>query len=124
GEYAADLSYIDAAVEELTPRIHKTALIVGKSTTPVGTAARLADRISELAAPDADVELAWNPEFLREGLAVRDTMEPDRLVFGVRSERAERILREIYARPIAAGTPVVTSDFATSELVKVSANAF
>src|SRR5690606_17669945 len=68
GEYAADLSYIDAAVEELTPRIHKTALIVGKSTTPVGTAARLADRISELAAPDADVELAWNPEFLREGL--------------------------------------------------------
>lgn len=69
-------------------------------------------------------ELAWNPEFLREGFAVRDTLRPDRLVLGVESETAETILREVYAAVIEAGTPVVTADFPTAELVKTAANAF
>jgi UDPglucose 6-dehydrogenase len=114
----ADVRYVDAAVESLAPYLADGALVVGKSTVPVGTAARLADRLGEGA------ELAWNPEFLREGFAVQDTLEPDRLVFGVASERAEKLLREFYAPVIATGTPVVVTDFATAELVKVSANAF
>ena len=79
---------------------------------------------AELAPAGADAELAWNPEFLREGFAVEDTLRPDRLVLGVASERAEKMLREVYATVIDAGTPVVVTDFATAELVKVSANAF
>ncbi|GAB6984570.1 UDP-glucose dehydrogenase family protein [Nocardioides pyridinolyticus] len=114
----ADVSYVDSAVESLAPYLSETALVVGKSTVPVGTAERLSGLLTNGA------ELAWNPEFLREGFAVEDTLEPDRLVFGVASERAERVLREFYVPIVAAGTPVVVTDFATAELVKVSANAF
>ncbi|HEU5036722.1 MAG TPA: UDP-glucose/GDP-mannose dehydrogenase family protein [Nocardioides sp.] len=114
----ADVQYVDAAVDGLAPYLRDGALVVGKSTVPVGTAARLAERLP------AHAELAWNPEFLREGFAVQDTLEPDRLVFGVASERAERVLRDFYGSVIATGTPVVVTDFATAELVKVSANAF
>ena len=120
----ADVSYVDAAVESLAPHLTRPTLVVGKSTVPVGTAGRLATRLAELAPAGGDAELAWNPEFLREGFAVKDTLEPDRLVFGVDSERAEKTLRDFYATPIASGTPVVVTDYATAELVKVSANAF
>ena len=121
GELAADTSYVTAAVESLADVLSGLALIVGKSTVPVGTAARLAERLDEIA---PDLEVAWNPEFLREGHAVDDTLRPDRLVFGVTSERAEALLRRVYAQPIADGAPVVVTDRATAELVKVAANAF
>ncbi|KRV48746.1 UDP-glucose 6-dehydrogenase [Wenjunlia vitaminophila] len=124
GEFAADLRYVDAAVEALAPHLRRPTLVVGKSTVPVGTAARLATRIAELAPAGTDAELAWNPEFLREGFAVQDTLHPDRLVFGVTSAAAEARLREVYAATIEAGSPVVVTDYATAELVKVSANAF
>ncbi|MFF4158980.1 UDP-glucose dehydrogenase family protein [Streptomyces sp. NPDC001678] len=124
GSDAADLRYVDAVVEALGPHLRKPALVVGKSTVPVGTADRLARRLAELAPAGAAAELAWNPEFLREGFAVRDTLRPDRLVLGVRSAAAESLLREVYAPVIAAGTPVITADFATAELVKTAANAF
>jgi UDPglucose 6-dehydrogenase len=124
GEYAADMSYIDAAVDALTPKITKPALIVGKSTVPVGTASRLATRIAAIAPDPTHVELAWSPEFTREGLAVEDTLRPNRLVFGVRSSQAEKVLREVFASVIEAGSPVVVSDYATAELVKTSANSF
>ncbi|WP_395658625.1 UDP-glucose dehydrogenase family protein [Nocardioides sp.] len=119
----ADVRYVDAAVESLAPHLGEGALVVGKSTVPVGTAERLAARIAELA-PGVDAELAWNPEFLREGFAVEDTLRPDRLVFGVASDRSEKVLRDFYAPILATETPVVVTDFATAELVKVSANAF
>jgi UDPglucose 6-dehydrogenase len=123
GEYAADLGYVDAVVTALAPFLRDGALVVGKSTVPVGTAARLAERLAHES--HADVELAWNPEFLREGFAVEDTLRPDRLVFGVREGgRAEQVLREVFAPVIEQGTPVVVADFPTAELVKVSANAF
>ncbi|HSK27009.1 MAG TPA: UDP-glucose/GDP-mannose dehydrogenase family protein [Jiangellales bacterium] len=121
---AADLSHVDAAVDGLARHLRRPCLVVGKSTVPVGTAARLADRVARLAPAGEDVDLAWNPEFLREGYAVDDTLQPDRLVFGVASERAEKVLRDVYATPIAGGSPVVVTDRATAELVKVSANAF
>ena len=121
GELAADTSHVTAAVETLAATLPGTALVVGKSTVPVGTAARLAERLAETA---PDLEVAWNPEFLREGHAVDDTLRPDRLVFGVASDRAEALLRRVYAGPIAAGTPVVVTDRATAELVKSAANAF
>jgi UDPglucose 6-dehydrogenase len=125
GEYAADLSYVDAVITGLAPYLTQEALVVGKSTVPVGTAARLAKRLADEAPGGDAVELAWNPEFLREGFAVEDTLRPDRLVFGVRDGgNAERVLREVYAPVIDAGTPVVVADFPTAELVKVSANAF
>ncbi|MFC4015695.1 UDP-glucose dehydrogenase family protein [Nonomuraea purpurea] len=122
GEYAADVTYIDNAIESLAPLLDRECLIVGKSTVPVGTAERLADKISRLAPAGPQVELAWNPEFLREGFAVKDTLHPDRIVFGVRSERAEKVLREVY-EPLGE-VPVVVTDFATAELVKTAANAF
>jgi UDPglucose 6-dehydrogenase len=121
GELAADTRYVDAAVRTLAEHVRTPALVVGKSTVPVGTADRLA---GELADSAPHLELAWNPEFLREGHAVADTIRPDRLVFGVRSGRAEDLLRQVYAVAIEAGSPVVVTDFATAELVKVSANAF
>jgi UDPglucose 6-dehydrogenase len=121
GEYAADLRYVDGVMRDLAPCLRDGALVVGKSTVPAGTAARLAEELAD-SAPGA--ELAWNPEFLREGFAVEDTLRPDRLVVGVRSERAEQILREVYAPVIGSGTPFVVTDFATAELVKVAANAF
>ncbi|MCQ4044341.1 UDP-glucose dehydrogenase family protein [Streptantibioticus rubrisoli] len=124
GEYACDMSHVDAAVESLAPHLTRPALVVGKSTVPVGSAARLADRIAELAPAGEAAELAWNPEFLREGFAVQDTLHPDRIVVGVRSERAEKLLREVYATPVAEGTPFVVADYATAELVKNAANSF
>ncbi|MDF2260381.1 UDP-glucose dehydrogenase family protein [Streptantibioticus ferralitis] len=124
GEYACDMSYVDAAIESLAPHLTRPALVVGKSTVPVGSAARLADRIAELAPAGDAAELAWNPEFLREGFAVEDTLHPDRIVVGVRSERAEKLLREVYATPVAEGTPFVVADYPTAELVKNAANSF
>ncbi|WP_406330535.1 UDP-glucose dehydrogenase family protein [Streptomyces sp. NBC_00203] len=124
GEYACDMSYVDAAFESLAPHLRGAALVVGKSTVPVGSAERLAARLAELAPAGEDAELAWNPEFLREGFAVNDTLHPDRIVVGVRSERAEKLLREVYATPVEAGSPFVVTDFPTAELVKTSANSF
>ncbi|MFD7867645.1 UDP-glucose dehydrogenase family protein [Streptomyces sp. NPDC057682] len=124
GEYACDMSYVDSAFDSLAPLLTRPALVVGKSTVPVGSAARLAARLAELAPAGEGAELAWNPEFLREGFAVRDTLHPDRIVVGVESERAEKLLREVYAGPIAEGSPFVVTDFPTAELVKTSANSF
>jgi UDPglucose 6-dehydrogenase len=122
--HAADLRYVDAAVASLATHLRRRTLVVGKSTVPVGTAARLTTLIRSLAPAGDDVELAWNPEFLREGYAVDDTLKPDRLVFGVSSVWAEQRLREACAPVIAQGTPVVVTDLTTAELVKVAANAF
>lgn len=124
GEYACDMSYVDAAVASLAPHLKAPALVVGKSTVPVGSADRLAAYLAEHAPAGQDAELAWNPEFLREGFAVQDTLHPDRVVVGVRSERAEKLLREVYATPVAEGSPFVVTDFPTAELVKTSANSF
>jgi UDPglucose 6-dehydrogenase len=123
-ENAADLSQVDAAVDALAPHLSRRSLVVGKSTVPTGTSARLRTRLHRTAPAGAEVELAWNPEFLREGLAVTDTLHPDRLVFGVTSEWAEERLRSAYAAIIGAGCPVVVTDYATAELVKVAANSF
>src|SRR5215475_8390145 len=95
----ADLQYVHAAVDALVPHLSGSSLVVGKSTVPVGTARALRHRIQAVAGDQ--VELAWNPEFLREGHAVQDTLRPDRLVFGVTSERAEELLRRVYAEPLA-----------------------
>lgn len=123
--HAADLTYIDSAIASITPHLKDGALVAGKSTVPVGTAQRLAEYVAEHTAEGVTAELAWNPEFLREGFAVQDTLHPDRLVFGVTSERAEKVLREVYAQTIEAdGTPVVVTDLPTAELVKVAANSF
>ncbi|MTE19319.1 nucleotide sugar dehydrogenase [Streptomyces sp. TRM43335] len=124
GEYACDMSYVDRAVDSLAPHLTRPALVVGKSTVPVGSAERLARRLTELAPAGEAAELAWNPEFLREGFAIEDTLRPDRIVVGVRSERAEELLREVYAKPIAEGSPFVVTDFPTAELVKTAANSF
>jgi len=121
---AADTRHVEEVVEELAPHLWRPTLVVGKSTVPVGTAARLASTLAGLAPAGSAAELAWNPEFLREGYAVRDTLEPDRLVAGVTSARADAILRELYAPIIEAGTPYITTDLGTAELAKVSANAF
>ncbi|WP_216853278.1 UDP-glucose dehydrogenase family protein [Phytoactinopolyspora halotolerans] len=121
---AADMTFVDLAVDALAPHLAGACLVVGKSTVPVGTAQRLANRLTKLAPASSDVELAWNPEFLREGFAVQDTLRPDRLVFGVTTSDAEVTLRELYADVITAGSPVVVTDLPTAELVKVSANAF
>lgn len=123
-DYGCDMSYVDSAVESLAPLLTRPALVVGKSTVPVGSAARLAALIAELAPAGEGAELAWNPEFLREGFAVQDTLHPDRIVVGVRSERAEKQLREVYATPLAEGSPFVVTDFPTAELVKTAANSF
>ena len=127
GESAADLRYVDAAARSLAQHITRDALIVGKSTVPVGTAARLAGLIATTrqgAGLPGEVELAWNPEFLREGFAVQDTLSPDRLVVGVGSEHAEQVLRQVYAKSLAEHTPWIATDYETAELVKVAANAF
>ena len=120
--YAADLRYVDAAIESVIPHLSAGDIVVGKSTVPVGTAARLAASVSSR----SDARLAWNPEFLREGFAVKDTLHPDRLVYGIAGDdsTAEAVLDEVYASALAEGTPKVVTDFATAELVKVAANAF
>ncbi|GAA1435072.1 UDP-glucose/GDP-mannose dehydrogenase family protein [Microlunatus lacustris] len=125
GENAADLTYVDAAIEGLLPHLAPGDLVVGKSTVPVGTAERLQARLDE---SGCGAVLAWNPEFLREGFAVQDTISPDRLVYGVlageRGERSRALLDEVYAEALGRDTPLIVTDFATAELVKVSANAF
>ena len=124
GSYAADLSFVEAAVTALAPHLTRRCLVVGKSTVPVGTAARLTRLLHRLSPAGSDVDLAWNPEFLREGFAVQDTLQPDRLVFGVASGYAEAALREVFAAALEDGTPAVVTNLATAELVKVAANSF
>ncbi|MFE1768652.1 UDP-glucose dehydrogenase family protein [Streptomyces angustmyceticus] len=124
GEYACDMSYVESAFDALAPHLTRPTLVVGKSTVPVGSAARLAERLAAAAPAGAAAELAWNPEFLREGFAVKDTLHPDRIVVGVADGRAEELLREVYATPIAEGSPFIVMDYPTSELVKTSANSF
>jgi UDPglucose 6-dehydrogenase len=109
---AADLTYVNSSVAAIAPYLKDGALVVGKSTVPVGTAQALRATLAK-SAPQAD--LAWNPEFLREGFAVEDTLTPNRLVVGVANDRAEEILKEVYKPVIALGTPWV---------VKVAANSF
>lgn len=127
GELAADLRFVDAVVEALAPLLTRPAVVFGKSTVPAGTAARLRARVRELAPAAGEVDLAWNPEFLREGYAVRDTLHPDRIVLGVDpagSGNAEAAARDVYAALISEDVPFLITDLATAELVKTSANAF
>ena len=128
GEFAADLRYVDAAFGELAKHLRRPTLLVGKSTVPVGTAGRLAELVRAVAPAGADVMLAWNPEFLREGFAVKDTLHPDRLVYGVepgaRGEQARDLLDAVYAATLGEGTPRIVTDYATAELVKSAANSF
>jgi UDPglucose 6-dehydrogenase len=119
GEYAADLTFVDAAFRSLLEHVRPGAVVVGKSTVPVGTAARLAVHVRA-----AGAELIWNPEFLREGFAVEDTLRPDRIVLGSEDDAARAVLEEAYAPILARQTPVVVTDFQTAELVKVAANSF
>lgn len=124
-ENAADMSYVRAAVGDLLPSLKPGDVVVGKSTVPVGTAESVADRVEDR---EPGAELVWNPEFLREGHAVEDTLHPDRLVYGVREgesgRRAAAVLDEVYAATLAAGTPKIETDLATAQLVKVAANSF
>ncbi|HYN28912.1 MAG TPA: UDP-glucose/GDP-mannose dehydrogenase family protein [Dermatophilaceae bacterium] len=130
GENSADVSFVDAALDALGPLLHGGSLVVGKSTVPVGTAARLLRRLHRLAPRGVRPRLAWNPEFLREGFAIEDTLRPDRFVYGVEDpaspegEADVALLDEVYAVPLATGTPRLVTDYATAELVKVAANAF
>ena len=118
---AADMTYVKAALESIAPLIKAGSLVVGKSTVPVGTAAALRARLLEI---NPETDLAWNPEFLREGFAVDDTLHPNRLVGGVTNDGAENILKEVYAKNLTDGVPWVRADLPTSELVKVAANSF
>ena len=120
----AELGYVYSAAETLAPHLASRCLVVGKSTVPVGTARQVMKRMQAAAPAGQEVELAWNPEFLREGFAVQDSLTPDRIVLGVTSGRAEPLLREVYATPLAAGIPLLVMDLETAELVKVAANAF
>jgi UDPglucose 6-dehydrogenase len=126
GEYGADLRHVHAVIDSLVPRLARPAVIIGKSTVPVGTAAELVRRARAIAPPGVDVEVAWNPEFLREGFAVEDTLRPDRIVLGVQpdSARTEALVRELYRPMLDAGVPFLVTDLQTAELVKVAANAF
>jgi UDPglucose 6-dehydrogenase len=121
GGNAADLTYVNSALESIARIVKPGGLVVGKSTVPVGTATRLRNRLIELN-PNAD--LAWNPEFLREGFAVEDTLRPNRLVVGVTNDNSEKILKEVYAINLKENTPWVRADLPTAELVKVAANSF
>ncbi|MER0070988.1 UDP-glucose/GDP-mannose dehydrogenase family protein [Corynebacterium sp. KPL2850] len=126
GSYAADMTYVKAVITDLVPKLRGEHVIFGKSTVPVGTAAELQELADGLAPEGTRVEIAWNPEFLREGYAVHDTITPDRIVIGTRESEshAEELAREIYAQPLAQDTPFIVTDLQTAELVKVSANAF
>lgn len=130
GKLGADMSFVDAALETILTHAEQRsgtpALVVGKSTVPVGTAQRLAQRITDAG---RDLLLAWNPEFLREGHAVGDTLRPDRIVYGLPDDieagtLARRLLDECYAPQLLAATPVVVANYPTAELVKVAANSF
>ena len=120
----ADVGAVFAAAEALAPHLRTPCLIVGKSTVPVGTARPVMTRMRAIAPAGHEVDLAWNPEFLREGFAVQDSLTPDRIVLGVTSDRAEARLRQVYRALLEAGTPWLVMDLETAELVKVAANAF
>ena len=120
----ADLSSVYGAAEMLAPHLTSPCLVVGKSTVPVGTARQVMNRIRAIAPAGEAAGLAWNPEFLREGFAVQDSLAPDRIVLGVTSGHAEARLRQVYRTPLEAGTPLLVMDLETAELVKVAANAF
>ncbi len=123
GEFAADVAYVDSVITTLAPLLHKPAVIFGKSTVPVGTAARLSQMAKDIAPVGNEVEVAWNPEFLREGFAVQDTLHPDRIVLGIDVEnigRAEQVARQVYSDIIAGGVPFLVTDRETAELVKGS----
>ena len=132
--HAADMTYVDAAVEQIARAADHDCVIAGKSTVPVGSAGRLQEAARAASRSGVTVDLAWNPEFLREGHAVEDTLRPDRMVLGVEhddadrptpgAERAEAALREAYAQQLAADTPFIVTDYQTAELVKVAANSF
>lgn len=122
GAQRADMSQVFGSLEALIPFLKPGSLVVGKSTVPVGTAEQIEVLLEKTVSPG--VQLAWNPEFLREGYAVQDTLHPDRLVVGVRSHTVEHLMREVYAPIIAEGVPFVVTDFPTAELVKVAANSF
>ncbi|MCT1457054.1 UDP-glucose/GDP-mannose dehydrogenase family protein [Kocuria rhizophila] len=132
--HAADMTYVDAAVEQIARAADHDCVIAGKSTVPVGSAGRLQEAARAASRSGVTVDLAWNPEFLREGHAVEDTLRPDRMVLGVEhddadrptpgAERAETALREAYAQQLAADTPFIVTDYQTAELVKVAANSF
>lgn len=124
GSYAADMQYVDAAIAELAPRLTRPSLVIGKSTVPAGTAARLAEYLEQHAPVRELARLAWNPEFLREGFAVEDTVTPDRLVYGVADEESAAILAKIYEPVTVHGMPVIITTRPTAELVKVAANSF
>lgn len=132
--HAADMRYVDSAVTEIARAAERDCIIVGKSTVPVGSAARLQELARENAADGVRVTLVWNPEFLREGHAVDDTLTPDRMVLGLETDAngqyteeglaAEKVLREVYASQLAANIPLIVTDYQTAELVKVAANSF
>jgi UDPglucose 6-dehydrogenase len=128
GSQAADMTYVEAAVSAIAAAATKDCVIAGKSTVPVGSARRLAALAAEHAGDGVSVELVWNPEFLREGYAVADTLSPDRMVLGIADDTggmaAESVLRTVYAAQLAAGVPLIVTDYETAELVKVAANAF
>ncbi|HEY7858967.1 MAG TPA: UDP-glucose/GDP-mannose dehydrogenase family protein [Candidatus Nanopelagicales bacterium] len=121
---AADMTYVDAATESLAAHLTRPCLIAGKSTVPVGKAEKIAARIAELAPVGAEAHVAWNPEFLREGFAVRDTVAPDRVVVGVSDPADAALLKRVYEPVLAAGMPWIVTDLATAQLVKNAANAF
>src|SRR5256885_4509323 len=127
---AADLSYVESAVTGLAQRLTRKALIGGKSAVPVGTAEWVEDMVGRLSPPGAEVEVAWSPEFLQEGFAVEDVLRPNRVIFGVKSEWAQAMLYAAHkgvfdlAQTEDREVPIVVTDFATAELVKVAANAF
>ena len=121
---AADLSYVNSAIEQLAPHLTRPAVVVGRSTVPVGTAATLAARLAALAPVGEEAELGWSPEFLREGFGVEDTLYPNRIVIGTDSPRVEKAVRALWQRQIDEGVPFLVTDMQTAELVKVSANAF
>jgi UDPglucose 6-dehydrogenase len=120
----ADLSFVRAATDALAPHLTSPCLIVGKSTVPVGTARQVLGTLQRIAPAGQQVEVAWNPEFLREGHAVQDSLAPDRIVLGVTSDWAQALMREVYAAQLVAGIPLLVTDLETAELVKVAANAF
>ncbi len=120
---AADMTYVNGAIDTLAPLLTRPALVVGKSTVPVGTAEALRDRLVALSPAGVDVRLAWNPEFLREGFAVKDTLSPDRVVVGVDDPADADELAALYAPVLELGMPWVVVDLATAQLVKNAANA-
>ncbi|MBF0436411.1 MAG: UDP-glucose/GDP-mannose dehydrogenase family protein [Magnetococcales bacterium] len=123
GDGAADLQYVYQAARDVAHGIKKFTVVVTKSTVPVGTGQEVA-RIIRAENPDANFEMASNPEFLREGAAIEDFMHPDRVVIGVESDRAKQVLKNLYQPLYRIETPILFTNIATAELIKYAANAF